>query len=33
MKEGYGEFKWESGGHYQGNYHKDLKCGYGEMKW
>jgi hypothetical protein len=33
MKDGQGEFKWATGGHYKGNYAKDLKSGYGEMTW
>ena len=32
-KHGYGEFKWQSGGHYKGHYVQDLKEGYGEMHW
>ncbi len=33
MKHGYGEFKWETGGVFKGNYAQDVKCGYGEMTW
>jgi len=32
-KQGYGEFKWDSGNLYKGNYKNDLRNGYGEMYW
>jgi hypothetical protein len=32
-KHGYGEFAWESGNKYTGNYHLDDRQGYGTMSW
>ena len=32
-KHGYGEFTWESGNKYCGNYHYDERQGYGTMQW
>lgn len=33
MKQGYGEFKWATGGTYKGEYKNDVKAGFGEMTW
>jgi hypothetical protein len=33
MKNGYGEFYWQSGNIYKGEYKDDLRQGYGEMFW
>jgi len=32
-KHGYGQFQWESGNKYSGNYHRDERQGYGTMEW
>ncbi len=33
MKHGHGQFKWESGNYYIGEYKNDKRHGYGEMHW
>ena len=33
MKNGFGEFRWATGGHYKGFYVNDQKSDYGEMTW
>ena len=33
MKHGFGEFRWQTGGVYRGEYENDVKQGYGMMQW
>ena len=33
MKHGSGQFTWESGNHFKGQYDLDVRNGYGEMFW
>jgi hypothetical protein len=33
QKHGYGEFLWDTGTKYSGNYHQDERQGYGTMEW